>query len=134
MTNPLSDMVFDKKIGEYIPREEFEFYSQHEKVIDGDKLTDEQKREYLKISLDNCFFIPDGYFPFNYPLDIRNEDGSLVKKYHIHSVQDYSNCINELIEMDKKYWGHVLEICFHLKKRLMTGEDFPARGEREPIT
>ena len=92
MTNPLSDMVFDKKIGEYIPREEFEFYSQHEKVIDGDKLTDEQKREYLKISLDNCFFIPDGYFPFNYPLDIRNEDGSLVKKYVILSVLDYSIC------------------------------------------
>ena len=105
--------------------------TQHEKVIDGDKLTDEQKREYLKISLDNCFFIPDGYFPFSYPLDIRNEDGSLVKKYHIHSVQDYSNCINELIEMDKKYWGHALEICFHLKKRLMTVRIFQEEKENQ---
>ena len=127
-------MVFDPKIKEYIPRDEFQFYTEHEEILDSKSITTEGKKEYLEASLGfNVTSFDDDSFPSK-SFQIRNPDGSLITEYKINSNNDYSNCINELIEMDKKYWGHALEICFHLKKRLMTGEDFPARGEREPIT
>ena len=128
-----NDMVFDPKIKEYIPRDEYQFYTQHEKILESKSLTTEVKKEYLQASLGlNVTSFDDDSFPSK-SFDIRNPDGSLITEYRINSNNDYSNCINELIE-EEKYWGFALEIAYHFKKRLITGEWQQARGEREPIT
>ena len=118
-----NDMVFDPKIKEYIPRDEFQFYTEHEEILDSKSITTEGKKEYLEASLGfNVTSFDDDSFP---------SKSFQIRK--INSNNDYSNCINELIA-EEKFWGFALEIAYHYKKRLVTGEWQQARGEREPIT
>ena len=127
-----NDMVYDPKIKEYIPRDEFHFYREHEEILESKSITTEGNKEYLQASLGFNVTSVDNLFPSK-SFDIRNPDGSLIKKYRINSNNDYLNCLNELIA-EEKYWGFALEIAYHYKTRFILGDWQQARGEREPIT
>ena len=43
-----NDMVYDPKIKEYIPRDEFHLYREHEEILESKSITTEGKKEYLE--------------------------------------------------------------------------------------
>ncbi len=84
-----NDMVFDPKIKEYIPRDEFQFYKEHEEILDSKSITTEGKKEYLEASLGfNVTSFDDDSFPSK-SFQSRNPDGSLITEYKINSNNDF---------------------------------------------
>ena len=112
-----SKLVFDAKTNTYLPKEEYEYYSKHERFLEGDNLTLEEKKKYLKVICDFEVHFPleENFFPTQ-AFDIRMPNGRLYKQYLINSNQDYKTCINELIE--ENLWGHALEVSYGMRKNV----------------